>query len=267
MKAILTIALNAFRETVRDKVLYNLVFFAIGLIGFSLFLGEWSVFVRDIVIKDFTLAVMSVAGLLMSVFVGIGLVQKEIQRKTVLTLLAKPIPRWHFILGKYLGLLMVLAINLAVMSLCLFGILYFIDSPPSAGLSLAIYLIYLEMAVIVAVALLFSSFSTPTMSGLFTLGVYLAGHLTGDILQHFQFVQKFGDRLPGSPNIPPLTEKVIRGIYYVVPNLENFNIRGRIVYELPIGEHYVAWMSLYGLVYIAIYLLIACLWFNKRDFI
>ncbi len=267
MSHILIIAYNAFRETIRDKILYNLVFFTLMMIAFSYLLGEWSVFARENVIKDFALAVMSLSGLMMSIFVGIGLIQKEIQRKTILTLLAKPIHRWKFIVGKYVGLLLVLAVNLAIMTLVFFLVLRAIDCKPNPSLLLAIYLVYLEMAVILAVALLFSAFSTPTLSALFTLGVYLAGHLAGDILNHLNFIQKYGARLPGTPVISPLTEKFIRGVYYIIPNLENFNIRGRVVYNLPLGEHYVLYTTFYGLAFIGMYLLIASLWFSKRDFI
>jgi Cu-processing system permease protein len=267
MNSILIIAYNAFRETVRDKILYNLVFFAIIMIVFSLLLGEWSVFARENVIKDFALAIMSISGLLMAIFVGIGLVQKEIQRKTILTLLSKPLPRWHFIVGKYLGLLLVLGVNLAIMTLVFFIVLLFIGVRPTPSLLLAIYLVYLEMAVIVAAALLFSSFSTPTLSALFTFGVYISGHLAGDILNHLNFIQKFGERLPGAPAIAPYTSKIIHGVYYIIPNLENFNIRGRVVYNLPLGEHYILYTSFYGLAFICMYLLIASLWFSKRDFI
>ena len=267
MNSILIIAYNAFRETVRDKILYNLVFFAVLMITFSLLLGEWSVFARENVVKDFALASMSISGLMMSVFVGIGLIQKEIQRKTILTLLAKPLPRWHFIVGKYIGLLMVLAVNVLIMTLVFFLVLLSIGIRPDPSLLLAIYLVFLEMAVVVAVALLFSAFSTPTLSALFTLGVYVAGHLAGDILNHLSFIQKFGSRLQGTPTISPFDQKIIHGVYYIIPNLENFNIRGRIVYHLPLGEHYVLYTTFYGLAFISMYLLIASLWFSKRDFI
>src|SRR3954471_20318479 len=146
MNSIAVIAMNAFRETIRDKILYNLVLFAVGLILFSILLGDWSVFARETVIEDFTLAVMSLSGLLMSIFVGIGLIQKEIQRKTILTLLAKPLPRWHFIVGKYLGLLIVLGVNLLIMTLVFFLLLRAINVRPTASLLTAIYLIFMEMA-------------------------------------------------------------------------------------------------------------------------
>ncbi len=267
IQAISTIAFNAFRETVRDKILYNLVIFALGLICFSLVLGEWSVLGAEKVIKDFTLAVMSISGLLMSIFVGIGLVQKEIQRKTALTLLAKPIPRWYFIVGKYLGLLAVLLINLSVMTVFFYAILWFGHYHPDWRLLGAIYLIYWEMAVIVAVALLFSSFSTPTLSAVFTLGVYVAGHLSGDILNHIAFIKKYGSRLPGNPEVSPWTEGIAKATYYFIPNLENFNIRGRVVYDLPVPENYLVLTTIYGMSFIGAILLITCLWFNRRDFL
>jgi Cu-processing system permease protein len=267
MNTILVIAYNAFRETIRDKILYNLVFFTLMMIAFSLLLGEWSVFARETVVKDLALASMSVSGLMMSIFVGIGLIQKEILRKTILTLLAKPLPRWHFIVGKYIGLMMVMGFNLAVMTMVFFFLLRYINCKPDSGLLLAIYLIFLEMGVVVAVALLFSSFSTPVLSALFTLGVYIAGHLAGDILNHLNFIQKYGSRLPGTPIVTPFEQKLVHGVYYIIPNLENFNIRGRVVYHLPIGEHYVLYTTFYGLAFISMYLLIASLWFNKRDFI
>ena len=114
---------------------------------------------------------------------------------------------------------------------------------------------------------LFSSFSTPTLSGLFTFGVYVAGHLAGDIINHLNFAANHGSRLPDNPFVTPFTEKIIKGVYYVIPNLENFNIRARVVYNLPIGENYVLYTTFYGLTFIGIYLLIASLWFGKRDFI
>ena len=162
---------------------------------------------------------------------------------------------------------MVLGLNLAFMTLTFFVLLILIGTRPQANLLLAIYLIFLEMAVITAAALLFSAFSTPTMSALFTLGVYIAGHLSGDLVNHLAFIDKYGSRLPGTPAISPMTEKAIKGVYYLIPNMENFNIRGRVVYDLPIGEHYVLFTSLYALAFIGIYLLVASLWFNKRDFI
>ena len=267
MKIIFTLALNSFRETVRDKILYNLVFFAIGLIAFSLLLGEWSVFAREFVIKDFALAVMSLFGLLMAIFVGVGLIQKEIQKKTVLTLLARPFPRWYFIVGKYLGLLAVLAVDVLFMTVCLYFILWVTHAGPEWRILQAIYLVFLEMAVITAAALLFSSFSTPMLSALFTLGLYVAGHLSSDIIQHIEFTKRMHERLPDAATISPFQEMVMRFTYHLIPNLDNFNLRGRVVYHLPIPDHYLLYTSFYALAFIAVFLIISSWWFSKRDFI
>jgi Cu-processing system permease protein len=267
LRTLWILASNTFRETVRDKILYNLVFFAIGLIAFSLLLGEWSLFARENVIKDFALAVMSLFGLLMAIFIGIGLIQKEIQRKTVLTLLARPFPRWQFIVGKYLGLLLVLAIDLAAMTLALYFVLWQTDAQPTWRLLNAVYLTFIEMAVITAAALLFSSFSTPVLSALFTFGLYVAGHLSGDLINHLAFIKRFGARLPGTPDVSEWQEKLLQGVYYLIPNLDNFNLRGRVVYNLPIPENYLLYNTGYGLCFIAAFLIIACLAFQRRDFI
>ncbi len=267
MKILWVLASNTFRETVRDKILYNLVFFALGLMAFSLMLGDWSLFAREYVIKDFALAVMSLFGLFMAVFVGIGLIQKEIQRKTVLTLLARPFPRWKFIVGKYLGLLAVLAVDVLIMTACLYLVLYGTKAHPTWSLLSAVYMVYLEMAIITAAALLFSSFSTPVLSALFTFAIYVAGHLSGDLINHLSFIKRFGERLPGTPTVTPVEDFILHAIYYLIPNLENFNIRGRVTYGLSIPDHYLLWNTGYALCFAAVFLGIACLAFRKRDFI
>ena len=178
------IALNTFRESIRDKILYNIGFLAIALTLFSIVLGEWSVFDRAYVIKSTTLSVMDLSGLLISIFVGISLVQKEIQRRTVLTLLSKPISRAAFIVGKYFGLLAVVAVHLCLLTGIYYCILWVTNSSPTVSLLSAIYLIFCEMAIVIAVALLFSSFSSTVLSALFTLGVYFAGHLSDQLLEH-----------------------------------------------------------------------------------
>jgi ABC-type transport system involved in multi-copper enzyme maturation permease subunit len=264
---LLTLAGNSFRETLRDKILYKLVFFGLVLIVFSMMLGDWSLFAREKVMKDFTLAAMSVMGLLMSVFVGIGLIQKEIQRKTVLTLLAKPIDRWQFVVGKYLGLAAVLGVNLLIMTAGLYLLLWATEANPDPRLLLAIALIYVEMALILSVALMFSCFSTPVLSALFTFGFYVAGHLAGDILQHFEFVKRHAERLPETSQYPEWAIGGIRVIYHLLPNLENLNIRGRVVYGLTLDGPTLIYSAGYGLTFAALYLFLASWIFSRREFI
>lgn len=258
------IALNTFRESVRDKILYNIFFLAIGLAFFSILLGEWSVFDRAHVIKSTTLSIMSISGLLISVFVGISLVQKEIQGRTVLTLLSKPISRAAFIVGKYLGLLAVVAVHLSLLTLVYYGILSLTDSNPTLDLLQAIYLVFCEMAIVVAVALLFSSFSTPVLSALFTLGVYIAGHLSDQLLEQVRFVRRMGE-VEGTESV--IMEKTAIFVHAIFPGLYRFNISGYVVHQVALPHFYLLWNTLYALGYIAVFLTIASWWFSRRDFL
>src|SRR5438045_1071746 len=126
MRVIRSIALNVFKESVRDKVLYNLVFFAVMLIAVSYLLGELTAGQDVKIIKDLGLAAMSVFGLFIAVFIGIGLVSKEVERRSIYSLLAKPISRQQFILGKYLGLVLTLLVNISAMTAALFAVLAFL---------------------------------------------------------------------------------------------------------------------------------------------
>ena len=256
IKNIGIIALNTFRESVRNKVLYNIVFLAIALAFFSILLGEWSVFDRAHVIKSTTLSIMSISGLLISVFVGISLVQKEIQGRTVLTLLSKPISRAVFIVGKYLGLLGVIAVYYVILALT--------GSNPTLSLLNAVYLIFWEMAIVVAVALLFSTFSSPVLSALFTIGIYMAGRLSNELMEQVNFVRRVGE-IEGGQGV--VLEKVASVIHAVFPGLYRFDISAYVVHNVALPTHYIFWNSLYALGYIGVFLAIASWWFSRRDFV
>ena len=251
------IALNTFRESVRNKVLYNIVFLAIALAFFSIILGEWSVFDRSYVIKSTTLSIMSLSGLLISVFVGISLVQKEIQGRTGLTLLSKPISRGVFLVGKYLGLL-------ALLTVVYYIILALTHSHPTLSLLWAVYLIFCEMAIVVAVALLFSTFSSPVLSALFTIGIYVAGRLSNELMEQVSFVRRMGE-IQGSEGV--LMEKVASVIHAVFPGLYRFDIAAYVVHNVVLPPNYIFWNSLYALGYIGVFLAIAVWWFGRRDFV
>ena len=264
LKHIGIIALNTFRESIRDKILYNIGLFAIGLALFSIVLGEWSVFDRAYVIKSTTLSVMSLSGLLISIFVGISLVQKEIQRRTVLTLLSKPISRATFIVGKYFGLLAVVAVHLALLTLIYYTILFLTNSEPTLSLLTAIYLIFWEMAVVIAIALLFSSFSSTILSALFTLGVYFAGHLSNQLLEQIRFASRMGEMGDAST---ALLEKVAVVIHAVFPGLYRYNVTSYVVHGLALPDMYLFWNTVYAIGYVGVFLAIASWWFSRRDFL
>ena len=250
---IAAIALNTFREAVRDKVLYSLLFFALGLIAASVVLNRLAIGQQAKIVTDLGLASISIFGTLIAIFVGIGLVSKEIERRTIFTIVSKPVGRGHFLLGKYLGLVLTLAVEVGIMSACFLGMLA-VYAPGSAGpATVAIGLIFLELCVITAVALLFSSFSTPFLSGLFTVAVWVIGRLTPDL-------REFGVKAGGA--LRPITE----ALYLLLPNLGHFNVRAQVVHHIPIAPEMVAAVTTYGLVYVALVLVAATLIFERRDF-
>src|SRR5512144_1638596 len=183
---LIAIAGNTFRENIRDKILYNLILFALLMIVSSFILGKLTLGFEDKVIIDLGLSSISVFGTLIAIFIGIQLVYKEIERRTVYSLLAKPVARWEFLLGKYLGLLFTLMVNVAIMTVGLWLTLAYHGSAPWHAyyrLLPAVYLIFLSLALTTAVALLFSSFSTPALSALFTLFLWIIGHFNADLLE------------------------------------------------------------------------------------
>ena len=267
MRETLWIALSSFRETVRDKILYTLLFFVLLLLGFSVLLGDWSVFAQKKVITDFSLGVMSLGGLAIAIFIGVGLVQKEIQRKTILTLLSKPVRRWQFLVGKYLGLLLVLVVNVLVMMAGLWAALAISGNSFDPRLWLAAYGVFLEMAVITSVALLFSSFSTPVVSSLLTFAVFLASHLSGGILEYIETMKRNASRIPGAEPLPAWFEATAKVVRRALPDLELFNIRPEIVHGLPLDPSHLPWATVHAVGWIVAILAVGSWWFDRRDFL
>jgi ABC-type transport system involved in multi-copper enzyme maturation permease subunit len=260
---ILTIARNTFRENIRDKILYNLILFALIMILSSIALGQLTLGHEAKVIVDLGLTSISVFGTLIGTFIGIGLVYKELEKRTVYALLAKPIHRHEFILGKYLGLLLTLSVNVAIMTAGLVLTLMWQGGVGAAGyfrLLPAVYMIFLSLALTTALALLFSTFSTPALSALFTLFLWGIGHFNLDLYE-------FG-RLTKSAFLHHLCAF----LYYALPNYGNFSAAGSeniiqsAAYFQPIGVGAVAWVTLYALVYCGILLVLAISIFSHRDF-
>lgn len=253
MKTIAIIAINTFRETIRNKVLYNILLFAGIIIVLSISFGKWSVFARVQVMQDFGLATMSLSGLLLAVFIGVAMLGKEVTSKTVYMMASKPITRSSIIIGKYTGLCLTLCINFLLMSIFFFGALLFIGGTIHLKLISAVLLTMVEMGVIVSVAMLFSTITTPTLSAIFTIGFYIAGH--------------FND-LVGIETLDQskaLLKPILKILYYVLPNLEHFNIRTPVVYDLPLSGDYVFFAVVYGLLYIVLLLSLSCALFAKKD--
>jgi len=274
VRNIALVARNTFREAVREKILHNVVALAIALLVFSIVLGDWSVFDREGVVKSFGMTVASLSALVISIFVGIQLLQREIQRRTLFALLAKPIHRWQFVLGKWCGLMLVLGAHLLLMMGSVNLILFLVDGNPGWNMMQAALMIWFEMGIVSAAAVLFSTFSSATLSSLFTAGVYVAGHLISELNAHIAFTKSMGsfDEMPGVFQWCIEKGAVVLDLFF--PDLERFNIASVVLHgaEGALSAHWVSFAEvasslLYGCCWSALLLGIAALWFSKRDFI
>jgi ABC-type transport system involved in multi-copper enzyme maturation permease subunit len=253
MAAIRAIALNTFREAIRDRILYLLMAFALILIGVSQLLSMLTVGNEEKIIKDVGLSAISLFGVLTAVFVGTSLVFKEIEKRTIYTLLANPVARWQFIGGKFVGLMAVLAMNVGLMSAALLGIVATRGESPGT-LVPAIALILVELGVITAFALLFSSLTNPILAALFTFAAYVTGHLSWSLKL---LKDKLGDGI---------SALFCDGLYLLLPNFSYLDIKTEAVHGLPLESGYFPIALAYGLGYTAIVLVIACLVFQRKDF-
>ena len=253
MRRILSISLNTFRETLREKLLYNLLIFALLMIGSSILLSRLTLGDANRLILDLGLASINIFGVIIAIFVGIGLVSKEIDKKTIYTILSKPVPRYEFLLGKYLGLCITLLTNTAIMVAGLFMVLRFMQVPIEVVLVKSVLLIYIELMVVTAVALLFSTFTSSTLSAIFTLAMYVIGHLSADL-------KSLGGKLDS------VSRAVLNAVYYVMPNLERFNLKGQVIHQLDVGMTDMMLIICYGIAYATFILLMAAIIFQRRDF-
>src|SRR5215510_14949409 len=218
MRAISWIAVNVFKESVRDRVPYNLALFAVLMIASSFLIGQLTAGQDVKIIKDLGLAATAVFGVFIAIFIGIGLVSKEVERRSIYSLLSKPISRSQLVAGKYAGLVLTLAVNVAVMTVALYVVLGYMtltaspqfrsawDAPGTdPALLKAIFLIFVELMLITAVALFFSTFSTPMLSAAFTFGVYIVGHFNADLRNFEKVVDS------------QVVAWIARGFYHVLP--------------------------------------------------
>lgn len=254
MNRIRVIAWNTFRETVRDKILYNLVFFALLMIGSAVLLRNLSMGEQGKIIKDIGLAGINLFGVLIAIFVGISLVSKEIETRTIYSVIAKPIHRYEFILGRYSGLVLTLFMNTAIMASGFFLTLFFCGVEIDPALLEAVGLIVVELLVITSAAVMFSTFTTPILSATFSVALYVIGHLTDDL-------RVLGGKLQNG-----LTKEILDGLYYALPNLEYFNVKGQAVYGSAIEPFYLVSAVAYGVTYCAVVLILACVIFQRREF-
>ena len=250
------VALNTFREAVRDRVLYNLVFFALLMMAAAIGVGQISVGIEQTVIVSLGLSAISVIGLLISIFIGVALVSKEMDKRTLYALLAKPVRRWEFLLGKFAGLVLTLAVNTAAMALGLLLVMIYMKHSlerSDAVALVAVYFILLKLALIVALALLFSCFTTPLLAILFTVGLYIVG----------LYVQELRN-LPVEVMSPAMSA-FTKWLSYLLPNFENFNVMAMAAHGRAVPGALILQNTLYTVVYCTIVLTAAAVVFSRRD--
>lgn len=248
------IAFNTFREAIRDRILYSLLVFALAMIGASVILSTLSVGGEARIIKDLGLAAIGLVGTLIAIFIGVGLVHKEIERRTLYTIITKPIRRADFILGKFLGLTLTLATNVGIMGAGLILLASSIEARVTWELLLPVALTFVKLMVVTAIAILFSTFSTPTLSAIFTLALVVVGSLAEDLKL---FAATFGG---------PLLQITVAALYLVLPNLASLDVGNAVVHGRSFPASIAGLAAAYGLAYVAA-LLAGAVWiFHYRDF-
>jgi ABC-type transport system involved in multi-copper enzyme maturation permease subunit len=249
------IARNTFREAVRDRVLYNLIAFALLLTGAAVLVGQISIEIERLVVVDLGLSAVSLFGIVIAIFIGIGLVSKEIEKRTLYTVLSRPVRRWEFIVGKFCGLAGTLIVNASLMAVGVFGALFYVAhkfSRPDAWIFVALYFIILEFLIICSLSLFFSSFSSPLLSAVFSFSLFVIGSFADDL-------RGFASPSHG------FTHWVAIVAAYIVPNFSTLNVISNVAHQQSLGFHLVLQNTFYALFYTAAVMSGAVLIFERRN--
>lgn len=264
LSAIAALGLTTFREAMRSRLLYTILGFACALILSSWAVGQLSMRQEGRVIRDLGLGGIFFFGVVLSIVGGVTLVYQEIERKTVYSLIPKPIHRWQFVAGKYLGLSLTLLVQMGLMALVMCAALWWQGEPATAALGRALVLLYAEVLLVTAVAVLFSTFSTPLLSGLYAAGVTISGIFIPEVRAIITA------RLKESPALA----QALVALTHLLPDLHLFFVSGELIDGQHVSVHgayvswgYVAWACGYGLLFSACVLLLSMVVFSRRDFV
>lgn len=253
MRAVRAIAVNTFREAIRDRILYLFVGFAVVMVFSTKLFGMLTVGDETKIVKDIGLAAMQFFSMLIAVMMSMLLISREVDSRTVFNIISKPVARWQFILGKYLGLLAVVAANLLFITVVLLVMVLVYTTQFDLMLVFGAAMTMLEMAVLAAFATLFAVVTRPILGSLMTLAVFVVGHTSEDLWMLTR-------QLPGE-----LTRAVIAVVYYLTPNLQRFNFRTEIVHGLPIAPAAIGLAVVYALAFTVVALVLASLRFRNKD--
>ena len=249
-----TIASNTVREAIRSKILYTLLMFAVVMIGTSSIVSSLSYVEPERIMQDIALAAIRLFSVGIAIFLGVGLIHGEIERRTIYTILSKPVSRSEFLLGKYLGLVLTVWMQLAIMSFAFVALSMGTEAVVDSGHAAALGLIGVELMLLVAVATLFSSFTTPMLASFFSCGVWVLGHLTRNLRDH------------ASQSAEVFVREGAVWMHRILPDLESFNLSKEASHLLPLTASEVWYPVLYGLGYVAALLVLATSIFERRDF-
>jgi ABC-type transport system involved in multi-copper enzyme maturation permease subunit len=252
---IVHIASNTFREAVRDRVLYNLIAFTLLLSGAAIFVGQISIEIERLVVVNLGLSAVSLFGVVIAIFIGIGLVSKEIEKRTLYTVLSRPVRRWEFIVGKFFGLAGTLVVNTFFMAIGVFAALLYVAHKFAASdkaILVALYFIVLEFLIICALSLLFSSFSSPLLSAVFAFSLFVIGSFADDLRGFAALTHGF-------------TRWIATGAAYLVPNFSALNVISAAAHQQSFSAQLILQNTLYALFYTAMALSGAVLIFERRN--
>jgi ABC-type transport system involved in multi-copper enzyme maturation permease subunit len=255
MNRIYYIALNTFREALRDRVLYNLVAFAVLMCGTAILVGQISFGIEKLVVINLGLTAVSLFGVVISIFIGIGLVSKEIEKRTLYTLLSRPVRRWEFVVGKFVGLVGTLFVNTFFMAIGLLGAMLYVAhhfEKPDGWVLVAVYFIVLQFVIVTALALLFSSFSSPLMSAVFAFSLFIVGAFAEDL-------RGFAGMTRG------ITRWIATTAAYLVPNFSALNVITSVAHEQPVSGQLIFYNTVYALIYATMAICGAVLIFERRN--
>jgi ABC-type transport system involved in multi-copper enzyme maturation permease subunit len=249
------IASNTFREAVRDRVLYNLVAFAVLMSGAAILVGQISINIERLVVVNLGLTAVSLFGMVIAIFIGIGLVSKEIEKRTLYTIISRPVRRWEFIVGKFFGLAGTLVVNTVCMAIGVFAALLYVSGHFQAGdgwVLVALYFAVLQFLIITSLTLLFSSFSSPLMSAVFAFSLFIIGSFAEDL-------RGFAALATGA------ARWLATGAAYLVPNFSSLNVISSVAHQQAVSTQLILYNTLYALVYAGMALSGAVLIFERRN--
>ncbi len=254
MKSIVLIAFNTLRQTIRQRLFFNILIFGAGMLLLSIALANITFGYPERVIRSLGLSAINIALNLMALFVGIGLIHNEIADKTLFVLLVRPLPRWKYVVGRYLGLVSALALSLAALGVIFFAALMFVQGKPSLQDFTALMAMLPEAGILAGVGVIFSSFSTPILSAGMGLGVWIAGATSDDLVNL-------------TAEADANTQMLAKAIYYVLPSFERLNFREFAIYQMEVSLANLSVACLYGAIYSAFLVGVAGVILSRREMV